>query len=390
MFNDDAATAPKGFGRRGYRFKTSGSEVPGPGQYGRAGAGMESCLKRPSLSKKGYGAGFASQAERFNGGDAAPLGPAAPGPGAYGKTGVASDAYTIPATSAAGSAFRKHDNASVVQRSEPMPGPGAYDPGSRSAPQPFNQSLNSAQFRSSSKRFGSAAAAARTATAPGPGSYEHESALAGQVDMLAASLPTAAFRSRSGRGGEAAPATRAEHFPMDPQFGYNGMDRKEGREKVESVGRPEAKPGPGAYNPKGGIGGAMQFSMDAQRKSSMFSNDKVTNLFIHTNSCREILTLRFRVFVVAQLDRFGRSVVGELRAQAHDPSPGPGHYTLSLGEGEAVASPQKKAPRARQVRTTQKPTREFRSWTQSIRETLPPDRTTTVSSPALSCASSVG
>ena len=121
----------------------------------------------------------------------------------------------------------------------------------------------------------------------------------------------------------------------------------------------------------------MQFSMDAQRKSSMFSNDKVTNLFIHTNSCREILTLRFRVFVVAQLDRFGRSVVGELRAQAHDPSPGPGHYTLSLGEGEAVASPQKKAPRARQVRTTQKPTREFRSWTQSIRETLPPDRTTT-------------
>ena len=87
--------------------------------------------------------------------------------------------------------------------------------------------------------------------------------------------------------GEAAPATRAEHFPMDPQFGYNGMDRKEGREKVESVGRPEAKPGPGAYNPKGGIGGAMQFSMDAQRKSSMFSNDKVTNLFSSTRILAE-------------------------------------------------------------------------------------------------------
>ena len=73
---------------------------------------------------------------------------------------------------------------------------------------------------------------------------------------------------------------------MDPQFGYNGMDRKEGREKVESVGRPEAKPGPGAYNPKGGIGGAMQFSMDAQRKSSMFSNDKVTTTAIFSSSTR--------------------------------------------------------------------------------------------------------
>ena len=38
------------------------------GQYGRPGVGMETSSKRPSLSKKGYGAGFASQAERFGGG----------------------------------------------------------------------------------------------------------------------------------------------------------------------------------------------------------------------------------------------------------------------------------------------------------------------------------
>ena len=304
MFNPDAHDAPDGFGRRGYRFRTSGTEVPGPGQYGRPGGGIESSSKRPSLSKKGYGAGFASQAERFGGGVLQQVA-AQPGPGAYGTDrGVPSDSYVNAASSAATSAFRRPENGSVKKRQDPSPGPGAYNTVGRTTPVPFNSTLTSAEFRSTSKRFGDARVG-RGGTAPGPGYYEQERALGEQVDMLAASLPTAAFRSRTGRGPEGGMSGGAEQFPMDPVFGYNGMDQKEGREKVQSVGRSAPKPGPGAYNPKID----MQFSMDGARKSSFFSNEK--------------------------LDRFGRSVVGELRAQAHDPSPGPGHYELVMGEGAA-------------------------------------------------------
>lgn len=311
VFNSDADNAPEGFGRRGYRFKSSGSEVPGPGQYGRPGNGIESSSKRPSLSKKGYGAGFASQAERFGGGvlrQVATL----PGPGAYGQDrGVPSDGYTTAAPSAASSAFKPAENRSVQKRPDPTPGPGAYNLQGRKTPVPFNSTLRSAEFRSTSERFGGARAG-RGGTAPGPGYYEHDTGLGGNVDMLAASLPTAAFRSRTLRGSSTG-SGGAEQFPMDPVFGYNGSDMREGREKVQSVGKTPSKPGPGAYSPKLD----MQFSMEAARKSSFFSNDK--------------------------LDRFGRSVVGELRAQAHDPSPGPGHYELVTGAGAvtAAASPPK-------------------------------------------------
>lgn len=306
VFNPDADDAPDGFGRRGYRFKSSGSEVPGPGQYGRPGKGIESSSKRPSLSKKGYGAGFASQAERFGSGVLQQVA-VQPGPGAYGQDrGVPSDRYTTAATPAASSAFKRAENRSVGRRADPSPGPGAYNPQGRNTPVPFNSTLKSAEFRSTSKRFGDARAG-RGGTAPGPGYYEHGTGLADKVDMLAASLPTAAFRSRTLRGGSR-DSGGPEQFPMDPVFGYNGSDMREGREKVQSVGKTPQKPGPGAYNPKLD----MQFSMEAARKSSFFSNDK--------------------------LDRFGRSVVGELRAQAHDPSPGPGHYELVTGEGPVTAA----------------------------------------------------
>ena len=304
VFNPDAENAPDGFGRRGYRFKSSGSEVPGPGQYGRP-QGIESSAKRPSLSKKGYGAGFASQAERF-GGSVLQQVAVQPGPGAYGQDrGVPSDRYTTADTPAASSSFKRAENRSVARRSDPTPGPGAYTPQERNTPLAFNSTLKSAEFRSTTKRFGDARAT-RGGTAPGPGYYEHATGLGDKTDMLAASLPTAAFRSKTLRGGSR--ASGAEQFPMDPVFGYNGSDMREGREKVQSVGKTAEKPGPGAYNPKLD----MQFSMEAARKSSFFSNDR--------------------------LDRFGRSVVGELRAQAHDPSPGPGHYELVKGDGPATAA----------------------------------------------------
>jgi hypothetical protein len=331
VFNADAHDAPDGFGRRGYRFKSSGSEVPGPGQYGRPGQGIESSSKRPSLSKKGYGAGFASQAERFGGGVLQQVA-AQPGPGAYGTDrGVPSDQYTVAASSAATSAFKRAENGSVKKRANPSPGPGAYNTQGRNTPVPHNSTLTSAEFRSTSKRFGDARAG-RGGTAPGPGYYEHNSGLGEQVDMRAASLPTAAFRSRTGRGGSLQLSGGAEQFPMDPVFGYNGSDMREGREKVQSVGKTAAKPGPGAYNPKID----MQFSMDAARKSSFFSNDK--------------------------LDRFGRSVVGELRAQAHDPSPGPGHYELVMGEGvEAAAASPPKNKRGAVPPAAKKPSNVFAS-----------------------------
>ncbi len=252
-----------------------------------------------------------------------------PGPGAYGEDrGVPSDKYTSAATPSASSAFKRPENRSVLKRTDPSPGPGAYTPQGRRTPVPFNSTLNSAEFRSTTKRFGDARAG-RGGTAPGPGYYQLATGLGDQVDMLAASLPTAAFRSKTGRGGPTA-AGGAEQFPMDPVFGYNGSDMREGREKVQSVGKPVVKPGPGAYNPKLD----MQFSMEAARKSSFFSNDR--------------------------LDRFGRSVVGELRAQAHDPSPGPGHYELVSGEGAvaAAASPPRGKPSAP---APKKPTNVFAS-----------------------------
>ena len=302
--------------------------MPGPGQYGRTGQGIESSSKRPSLSKRGYGAGFASLAERFGGGVLQQVA-VQPGPGAYGEDrGVPSDKYTSAATPSASSAFKRPENRSVLKRTDPSPGPGAYTPQGRRTPVPFNSTLNSAEFRSTTKRFGDARAG-RGGTAPGPGYYQLATGLGDQVDMLAASLPTAAFRSKTGRGGPTA-AGGAEQFPMDPVFGYNGSDMREGREKVQSVGKPVVKPGPGAYNPKLD----MQFSMEAARKSSFFSNDR--------------------------LDRFGRSVVGELRAQAHDPSPGPGHYELVSGEGAvaAAASPPRGKPSAP---APKKPTNVFAS-----------------------------
>ena len=329
MFNPDAQDAPDGFGRRGYRFKTSGTEVPGPGQYGRPGVGMETSSKRPSLSKKGYGAGFASQAERFGGGVLQQV-TAQPGPGAYGTDrGVPSDSYVNAASSGATSAFKRPENASVKKRLDPSPGPGAYTPAVRKTPVPFNSTLTSAEFRSTSKRFGGSGGGG---TAPGPGYYEQQREMGDQVDMLAASLPTAAFRSRTGgRGGSLSASAGAEQFPMDPVFGYNGMDMKEGRDKVQSVGRAAPKPGPGAYNPKLD----MQFSMDGARKSSFFSNDK--------------------------LDRFGRSVVGELRASAHDPSPGPGHYELVMGEGAAGGAAVARSPYKPRGKIPAKPSNVFAS-----------------------------
>jgi hypothetical protein len=302
VFNREAEHAPEGFGSRGYRFTFSGSEVPGPGQYGyaagaAAGGGAGGLEKAPeSLSRKGYGAGFASQDERFKGDFVSRLGGGAPGPGAYGTLTDAPRVDNIKGSAA----FQPANSRSVTGKADVVPGPGTYDRKDRGR-KPIS---GAAAFRSGTQRFGSKAAEARIGSAPGPGSYEAGPGglMSDRVDMLAVSLPSAAFRSATGhqpssrlRGGGA-----AAEFPDDPIFGFNGHEQRDARSNARRK-RPPAI-GPGAYDPKLDP----QFSMAAHRKSSMFSNDGV--------------------------GRFGQSVAAQRRARTVEPSPGPGHYAPSLSK----------------------------------------------------------
>jgi len=298
VFNRGAEEAD-GFQRRTHRFTSAASDVPGPGHYS-SGAKNTTLLRNPaSTSTRGYGVGFASKVGRFQYKESTQAPPAAP-PTAPQREGESSERATRPTA-----AFvRPQNHNPQAPKRASMPGPGAYEakttlrlqgPGASSA---FKSSSN--RFKTKQDRAGSAP--------PGPGWYEI-GVPGTKVDMAAADLPSAAFRSRTGRG--AAQRKRSSglrdivDFPLDPTFGFNSSANATVRQHARRAG---LQPGPGSYDPKL----APQFTMSAQRKSSFFSNDA--------------------------LDRFGRSVLSQFRAE--EPSPGPGHYT---GSRATVAPPTKGA-----------------------------------------------
>ena len=199
IFNGEAEKAPKGFGRKGYRFAYSGNDAPGPGHYS---AGGSLATRAGTFSAKGYGAGFASRSQRFPQGEDRSV--ALPGPGHYGIPPSDTRAHNVKGSAA-------FQPATGQPRGHPKsagPGPGSYREQIQSG-----GSGASAAFLSTTQRF-NLASLSRAATAPGPGAYGGEEPQS--FDMLAATLPTAPFRSSTE---SKAKQNVAAAFPDEPVFG---------------------------------------------------------------------------------------------------------------------------------------------------------------------------
>ena len=123
-----------GFGHRGPRFLRLGNNVPGPGQYQSLPASHSSS---PSLSKKGFLAGFVSSTKRFKPRQFATI---APGPGSYAPSHRRADSNPSPAFVKPKAQSRKPKVSS--------PAPGQYDTPSE---QHFAAGPSSV-FRSTTKR----------------------------------------------------------------------------------------------------------------------------------------------------------------------------------------------------------------------------------------------
>ena len=247
-----------------------------------------------SISKKGYGNGFASGGRRLPRDDAF----RGPGPGKYGG-GAETARRDFNRAKTTGSFARPLENLGppleprVDKRA--MPGPGAYSPITGG-----HVAVRSA-FRSGTDRFGERAASAGSA-APSPGTYN--------VHVVCSSFrpiagrhasPSAAFKS-SGRGGGKNGARRS----AVPSIVYEGGGG--------GGGDTNGSPGPGEY----GMG---------------FDRDETAFRLLLQRAGRSSAA-----FARTTDDRFGRSTLGRVK---HEGNPGPGAYEApsALHERRAVVGP---------------------------------------------------
>mmetsp|Transcript_955 Transcript_955/g.1847 ORF Transcript_955/g.1847 Transcript_955/m.1847 type:complete len:453 (-) Transcript_955:410-1768(-) len=117
-------TEADGFASRTARFKPEVRDLPGPGAYHQP---TSMNIVSDSLSKKGYGNGFVSKADRFRYIDKGGCPAYFPGPGAYESKKVDQARWKDFNRTETTSLFKQKDTKPLIPVNRYVPGPGAYN-----------------------------------------------------------------------------------------------------------------------------------------------------------------------------------------------------------------------------------------------------------------------